>query len=133
MEGSLSSPNLEGLDRFAFEPEKTGKPWGWELLWARADAYAGKILFVEAGKALSLQFHRRKVESWYVQSGRAELQLGRPGQALLDREVVSAGACFHFPAGTVHRLTALEDTTILEVSTPDLDDVVRLDDDYGRT
>jgi mannose-6-phosphate isomerase-like protein (cupin superfamily) len=120
------------LERFAVEPTKVEKPWGWELIWAQADAYLGKVLFVRAGESLSLQFHREKDESWYVQSGRAELQLGAAGQAVLNNEVVNAGASFRFPPGTVHRLKALEDTTILEVSTPHPDDVVRLEDDYGR-
>ncbi len=132
MERPLSSPNLGGLERFAVEPTKVEKPWGWELIWAQADAYLGKVLFVRAGESLSLQFHREKDESWYVQSGRAELQLGAAGEAVLNNEVVNAGASFRFPPGTVHRLKALEDTTILEVSTPHPDDVVRLEDDYGR-
>ena len=128
----MESPNLEGLDRFAFEPRRIDKPWGYELLWAHCDEYVGKVLFVEAGHSLSLQFHRVKDESWYVQSGRAELQLGAAGDPILNSEVVGPGASFHFPPGTVHRVKALEDTTILEVSTPHLDDVVRLEDDYGR-
>ena len=132
MERPLTSPNLENLDRFAFEPERIEKPWGYELLWAHAEQYVGKLLFVRAGCSLSLQFHREKDESWYVQSGRAELQLGDVGQAVLTREVVGPGASFRFPPGTVHRVTAIEDTTILEVSTPQLDDVVRLEDEYGR-
>ena len=129
---SVNSPNFEGLDRWAFAPRRVEKPWGWELIWAHAGAYVGKVLFVRAGQALSLQFHREKDESWYVESGRAELELGEPGQAVLNTEVVTAGACFHFRPGTVHRVTALEDTTIFEVSTPQLDDVVRLEDRYGR-
>ena len=129
---SLDSPNFEGLDRWVFEPRRVEKPWGHELIWAHADAYAGKILFVRAGESLSLQFHNEKDESWYVQSGRAELELGDAGQGVLNREVIGPGAAFHFAPGTVHRVTALEDTTILEVSTPQLDDVVRLEDAYGR-
>jgi len=129
---SVDGPNYEGLDRWAFEPRRVEKPWGWELIWAHADTYVGKVLFVRAGHSLSLQFHREKDESWYVESGRAELELGEAGQAVLSTEVVTAGACFHFPPGTVHRVTALEDTTIFEVSTPQLDDVVRLEDRYGR-
>ncbi|MGB2952516.1 MAG: cupin domain-containing protein [Gaiellaceae bacterium] len=132
MEGPLSSPNLQNLDRFAFEPQRIEKPWGYELLWAHAEDYVGKVLFVRAGGSLSLQFHREKDESWYVESGRAELQLGDVGQAILTREIVGPGACFRFRPGTVHRVKALEDTTILEVSTPHLDDVVRLEDEYGR-
>jgi mannose-6-phosphate isomerase-like protein (cupin superfamily) len=129
---SLDSPNYEGLDRWGFEPRRVEKPWGWELIWAHAEAYVGKVLFVRAGESLSLQFHREKDESWYVESGRAKLELGDTGNAVLNTEVVAAGACFHFSPGTVHRVTALEDTTILEVSTPQLDDVVRLEDAYGR-
>src|SRR5919108_4171472 len=129
---SLESPNFEGLDRWAFEPRRVDKPWGWELIWAVADDYVGKVLFVKKDESLSLQFHREKDESWYIQSGRAELELGDAGQGALNKEVVGEGACFRYRPGTVHRVTALEDTTILEVSTPHLDDVVRLEDRYGR-
>ena len=128
----IESPNYESLDKWAFEPRRVEKPWGWELIWAVADQYVGKVLFVKAGESLSLQFHNEKDESWYVQSGRAQLELGDAGQGALNREVVGEGACFRYRPGTVHRVTALEDTTILEVSTPHLDDVVRLDDKYGR-
>ena len=128
----LTSPNLGGLDRFAADPEKVEKPWGHELIWSKTNRYAGKILFVKAGESLSLQFHKVKDEAWYVLSGRAELELGGPGERVLESEVVGAGAAFHFPPGTVHRLTAVEDTTIFEVSTPELEDVVRLEDRYGR-
>ena len=133
MDRALSSPNLQNLDRFSVQPKKVEKPWGNELIWAVGDAYAGKVLFVAAGHALSLQFHRVKDESWYVLEGRAEVELGEAGQAMLQTEVVGPGAAFHFPPGTVHRVRALEDTRILEVSTPHLDDVVRLDDHYGRS
>jgi len=128
----VDSPNLNGLDTWAFEPRKVEKPWGHELIWAQTEQYVGKVLFVKAGESLSLQFHRVKDESWLVHEGRARLELGSAGDALLSEEVVGAGATFRFRAGTVHRVTALEDTTILEVSTPQLDDVVRLDDRYGR-
>jgi mannose-6-phosphate isomerase len=129
---SVDGPNYEGLDRWAFKPRRVEKPWGWELIWAHADAYVGKVLFVRAGHSLSLQFHREKDESWYLESGRAKLELGETGNAVLKTEVVSAGACFRYRPGTVHRVTAIEDTTIIEVSTPQLDDVVRLEDKYGR-
>jgi mannose-6-phosphate isomerase-like protein (cupin superfamily) len=128
----MDSPNLETLDAWSFEPRRVDKPWGYELIWAHADQYVGKVLFVKAGESLSLQFHREKDESWLVQSGRARLELGEAGDAILKEEIVSAGAAFHYRPGTVHRVTALEDTTILEVSTPHLDDVVRLEDRYGR-
>ena len=129
---SVDSPNFEGLDRWAFEPRRVEKPWGWELIWAEAEAYVGKILFVRAGQSLSLQFHNVKDESWYVQEGEAKLELGESGQGILNTEVIGPGMCFRFRPGTVHRVTALEDTTIVEVSTPHLDDVVRLEDRYGR-
>ena len=129
----LDSPNFEGLDRWAFDARRVEKPWGWELIWAHCESYAGKVLFVRAGHSLSLQFHNEKDESWYVQSGSAEIQLGDAGVAVLSTEIVRPGACFRFRPGTVHRVRALEDTTILEVSTPQLDDVVRLEDAYGRS
>ena len=129
---SVDSPNYETLDAWSFEPRRVEKPWGWELIWAHAEAYVGKILFVRAGHSLSLQFHREKDESWWVESGRAKLELGAVGDAVLKAEVIGPGASFRFRPGTVHRVTALEDTTILEVSTPQLDDVVRLEDAYGR-
>lgn len=129
---NTDSPNIDSLDRWAFDPRRVEKPWGWELIWADTELYVGKVLFVKAGESLSLQFHNEKDESWYVESGRAKLELGAAGQGILNAEVITAGACFRYRPGTVHRVTALEDTTILEVSTPHLDDVVRLEDAYGR-
>src|SRR5579872_7042120 len=129
---SIDSPNLSGLDRFAFEPRKVEQPWGHELIWAHTGAYVGKVLFVRAGHSLSLQFHKEKDESWLVQDGRAKIELGAVGESILKEEVVGPGAAFRYRPGTVHRVTAVEDTTILEVSTPHLDDVVRLEDRYGR-
>lgn len=128
----VDSPNLEGLDEWAFEPRRVEKPWGHELIWAETEQYVGKLLVLRAGESLSLQFHRVKDESWLVQAGRAKLELGSAGDAMLSQEVVAAGAAFRFRPGTVHRITALEDTTILEVSTPQLEDVIRLEDRYGR-
>jgi mannose-6-phosphate isomerase len=128
----VSSPNLGGVDRFASEQKKVEKPWGHELIFAVTDRYAGKLLHVKAGEALSLQFHKVKDEAWYILHGRVELELGAPGEGVLASEVVGAGASFRFLPGTVHRVRAIEDTTILEVSTPELDDVVRLEDAYGR-
>jgi mannose-6-phosphate isomerase-like protein (cupin superfamily) len=128
----LISPNLGGLSEFAIEPTKVEKPWGYELIWALTDDYCGKILFVKAGESLSLQFHREKDESWYIHSGRAELEMGTPGDKTPNREVVGAGGAFRIRPGTIHRVKALEDTLILEVSTPQIEDVVRLEDRYGR-
>jgi mannose-6-phosphate isomerase len=126
------SPNLSGLEPFAVEPTRVEKPWGYELVWALTDRYCGKLLHVRAGEQLSLQFHNVKDESWLVYVGRAELELAQAGEAVTTPEIVGPGAAFRFAPGTVHRLRALEDTTIIEVSTPELDDVVRLEDRYGR-
>jgi mannose-6-phosphate isomerase-like protein (cupin superfamily) len=128
----VDSPNIESLDPWAFAVRKVDKPWGHELIWALSEDYCGKVLFVKAGCALSLQFHNEKDESWLVQSGRAKLELGEAGARVLNEEVIGAGAAFRYRPGTVHRVTAIEDTTILEVSTPQIDDVVRLEDLYGR-
>jgi mannose-6-phosphate isomerase-like protein (cupin superfamily) len=126
-----TSPNLLDLDRFAVDVKRVEKPWGYELLYATTDRYCGKVLFIRSGEQLSLQFHKTKDETIYVQSGRVELEIGEPGKPL-DREVVAPGRAFRLQAGIVHRMRALEDTTILEVSTPEIDDVVRLEDRYGR-
>jgi mannose-6-phosphate isomerase len=126
------SPNLGGLEAFAVEPTRIDKPWGHELIWALTDDYCGKLLFIKAGESLSLQFHREKEESWLVHAGRARLDMAAPGEKVPRSEVVGPGAAFHIVPGTVHRVTALEDTTIVEVSTPQIEDVVRLEDRYGR-
>jgi mannose-6-phosphate isomerase len=119
------------VSRYAVSPRKVDKPWGWELVWAEADDYVGKLLFVRAGECLSLQYHEVKDESWLVQEGRAKLELGEVGGELETSEV-APGDAFRFRPGTVHRVTALEDTLVVEVSTPQLGDVVRLEDRYGR-
>jgi mannose-6-phosphate isomerase-like protein (cupin superfamily) len=116
---------------YAVAPRRVEKPWGWELVWAEADAYVGKLLFVRAGQSLSLQYHEVKDESWLVQQGRASLELGPLGGELETIEIAPDDA-FRYRPGTVHRVTAIEDTLIVEVSTPHLDDVVRLEDRYGR-
>lgn len=112
-------------------PRRVEKPWGWELVWAEAEEYAGKLLYVRAGESLSLQYHERKDESWLVQEGRARLEVGRVDGELETVEI-GPGDAFHFRPGTVHRVTAIEDTLVIEVSTPELADVVRLEDAYGR-
>ena len=124
--------DVGSLAPWAAETRRVDKPWGYELIWAVTDIYVGKVLFVKAGESLSLQYHEQKDESWLIQSGRAKIELGAVGDERLSEEVVGSGAAFHYTPGTVHRITAVEDTTILEVSTPHLDDVVRLADSYGR-
>jgi mannose-6-phosphate isomerase-like protein (cupin superfamily) len=117
--------------RYAVEPRRVEKPWGWELVWAETEDYVGKLLFVRAGQSLSLQYHEVKDESWLVQQGRATLELGEVGGDLATIEI-GPDDVFRYRPGTVHRVTAIEDTLIVEVSTPHLDDVVRLEDRYGR-
>ncbi len=120
------------MGRRSFEPRTVQKPWGSELIWAETDDYAGKILFVQAGESLSLQYHEVKDESWYVLEGRSRLELGEVGNDGLEELEIGPGQAFRFRPGTVHRVTAIEDTRIVEVSTAHLADVVRLADSYGR-
>ncbi|MGQ9752280.1 MAG: cupin domain-containing protein [Thermoanaerobaculaceae bacterium] len=109
------------------------KPWGQEEIFADTPYYVGKILTVHAGHALSLQFHEQKVETMRVLSGEGEFHLGaaNPGNALRMIKA-RAGDIFHIPPRTIHRIVAKTEMVILEVSTPHLDDVVRLEDRYGR-
>ena len=112
-------------------PQRTEKPWGFELLFAHTPEYAGKLVFVRKGHRLSLQYHEKKDESIYIYEGKARLEIEGS-----DRHMVSTllqpGQCIRIPPLTKHRLKAIEDTTFFEVSTPELDDVKRLEDDYGR-
>jgi mannose-6-phosphate isomerase len=119
-------------ERYRVSPRRVEKPWGWELVWAETDAYLGKLLFVRAGEALSLQYHEVKDEAWLVREGVARLELGEVGAEGLETVEIHEGDAFHYPPRTLHRLTAIEDTLIVEVSTPHLDDVVRVEDRYGR-
>ncbi len=125
------SPDLLDLDRFENDVRRVDKPWGHEIVYALTDRYCGKVLFIRAGEELSLQFHKAKDEVIYVHEGRIELEVGEPG-GRVDREVVGPGRAFRLAPGTVHRWRALEDAVVLEASTPEVDDVVRLEDRYGR-
>ena len=107
------------------------KPWGHELIWAHTDRYVGKVLVIEAGKRLSLQRHEVKDESIYVTSGRLRLYL-EDEDGTVQVEELTAGAHRHVLTGRIHRYEAIERTELMEVSTPELDDVVRLEDDFGR-
>jgi mannose-6-phosphate isomerase len=109
---------------------KVEKPWGYELRWAQTDRYVGKVIHVDAGHALSLQYHEIKDETILLWKGRLSFEIGS-GADRVEREMVP-GDSVHITPGTVHRMTALEDSDIFEVSTPELDDVVRLEDRYGR-
>jgi mannose-6-phosphate isomerase-like protein (cupin superfamily) len=111
--------------------ERIDKPWGYELIWARTDRYVGKILHIDAGHALSLQYHERKDETLYLLAGTLELELGDDEHAL-QTIALAPGESVHMWPGRRHRLTARTACDVLEVSTPELDDVVRLADRYGR-
>jgi mannose-6-phosphate isomerase len=120
-----------GLARFAAATTRVEKPWGYEHIYAVTPDYCGKLLFVRAGESLSMQLHRRKDETIYVHSGRARFEIGESADQL-ESAVVGPEDSFRIRPGVVHRVLALEDTLLLEVSTPHLDDVVRLEDRYGR-
>ncbi len=112
-------------------PRKISKPWGYEILFSHTDKYAGKILYVKKGHKLSLQYHQLKDESMYIQSGILILTVGSSPEKISTHRL-QTGDSIHIPPMTTHRIEAIEDTMIFEVSTPELDDVVRLADDYGR-
>ena len=105
---------------------KVDKPWGYELRWAVTDRYLGKILHINRGEALSLQYHEKKDETVLVERGLLDMELDG------ETHRMSPGDCVHITPGTRHRMTAVEDTDVFEVSTADMDDVVRLEDRYGR-
>jgi quercetin dioxygenase-like cupin family protein len=111
-------------------PYRVEKPWGHEVIWARTDRYVGKILHVEAGHALSLQYHNKKDESIYVLSGEILLRL-QQGETLIERRLTQ-GEAFHIHPTLVHQFEAVLTSDLLEASTPEIDDVVRLQDRYGR-
>ena len=109
---------------------RVDKPWGYELHWAKTDRYVGKIIHIDKGHALSLQYHNKKDETIMLLSGRLLFEIQENGQ--LVKHEVGPFERFHVTPGTVHRMTAIEDCDVVEVSTPELDDVVRLEDRYGR-
>jgi mannose-6-phosphate isomerase len=111
-------------------PYRVEKPWGYELVWACTDRYVGKILHVKAGHVLSLQYHNKKDETMHVLSGELTLRTGN------EKNLVSRpfrqGETVHIPAKLIHQIEAVVDSDVLEASTPELDDLVRLQDRYGR-
>jgi mannose-6-phosphate isomerase-like protein (cupin superfamily) len=111
---------------------KVDKPWGHELIWAHTERYVGKILHIRAGEALSLQYHHVKDETIMVLSGKMQLVYFADGEPPRSRELAPREP-FHITPHLRHRMIALEDTDVLEVSTTELDDVVRLEDRYGRS
>ncbi len=111
--------------------QKTAKPWGYELLFAHTEKYAGKVIFVSKGHRLSLQFHNVKDETIYVQTGKIRFQFGGSDNDISNK-ILTDGDSIRIEPLSRHRVEAIEDTTLLEVSTPELTDVQRLEDDYGR-
>ena len=113
------------------EVKRVEKPWGHELIWAHTDRYVGKILHVKAGESLSLQYHERKDETIHVLRGRMVFKVGEGKESLVEVKL-EEGMSFRIQPGTRHRMEAITDCDLLEASTPELDDVVRLEDRYGR-
>jgi mannose-6-phosphate isomerase-like protein (cupin superfamily) len=113
------------------EESRVDKPWGYEIRWAATGRYLGKILHVNKGEALSLQYHERKDEWLLVNEGVIDMEIGGL-EGTLEKVRMRKGDSVHLPPRTRHRITAVEDADIFEVSTPEIDDVVRLEDRYGR-
>jgi quercetin dioxygenase-like cupin family protein len=111
-------------------PYRVEKPWGYELIWARTDRYVGKILHIERGHVLSLQYHKAKDETIHVLSGEIIFRVGSADK--LTEHRMKAGQSYHITPGTVHQMEAVVPSDLLEASTPEIDDVVRLKDRYGR-
>jgi quercetin dioxygenase-like cupin family protein len=109
---------------------RVDKPWGHELIWAKTDRYVGKLLHIHAGGRLSRQYHRVKDETLLMVEGEMDLEIGPVGSLELRR--MRRGDVFHVAPGTIHRMIAITDVDLVEVSTPELDDVVRIEDAYGR-
>lgn len=112
-------------------PHRVAKPWGYELIWANTERYVGKILHIDSGHLLSLQYHEKKDETIFVLRGEIIFRVQEPGREREERRM-KQGDSYHVTPGTIHQMEALEDTDLLEASTPELDDVVRLEDRYGR-
>ena len=118
------------MDSWSDTQERVEKPWGYEIHWAKTDRYAGKVIHIKAGQALSLQYHNVKEETILLWSGRLLFELRN------EREIrkweMELGERIHIAPNVVHRMTAITDCNVIEVSTPEIDDVVRLEDRYGR-
>jgi mannose-6-phosphate isomerase-like protein (cupin superfamily) len=111
---------------------QVSKPWGHETIWAHTDRYVGKILHIDAGQALSVQYHERKDETVYLLSGEMKYWVQLPDDTELRDQRLTTGQSFRITPGTIHYMEAITDCDVLEASTPELDDVVRIKDRYGR-
>jgi mannose-6-phosphate isomerase-like protein (cupin superfamily) len=114
-------------------PYRVDKPWGHELIWALTDRYVGKVIHVRAGHVLSCQYHEKKDETMHVLSGELILRIWESPEAKPVERSFKPGDSVHITAGTIHNIEAIVDSDVLEASTPELDDVIRLNDRYGRT
>lgn len=115
------------------EQKKVSKPWGHELIWSHCNKFVGKLLYINRGHKLSRQYHEQKEETILVLTGTLSLEVGIPGQ-YFEKIDLKKGQSFHVTPGTIHRFCApYGDVELAEVSTPELDDVVRLEDDYSRS
>jgi mannose-6-phosphate isomerase len=114
------------------EVKRVEKPWGYELIWAKTGDYVGKVLHINKGHKLSLQYHRMKEETFFVATGKMMLVFEND-KGVLEEILMNAGEAHHIPVGRKHRMVGVEDCDVFEVSTPQLDDVVRIEDGYGRT
>ncbi len=122
---------MSGTARSRRGAKRVEKPWGWELWWAHTERYVGKILHINRGAALSYQFHRKKDETIYVWRGELALEFA-PAGGRVQRRRLRPGDAVHIRPGDHHRMTAITACDVLEASTPEVDDVVRLEDRYGR-
>jgi mannose-6-phosphate isomerase len=129
-DGPARRPVRPGSGRV--EVTRVPKPWGHETIWARSDRYVGKILHINAGHELSVQYHNKKDETVYLLSGEIVYRVQQDGEDALDDVRLRVGESFRITPGTIHQMAALTDCDVLEVSTPEVDDVVRLSDKYGR-
>lgn len=109
---------------------RVNKPWGYGIIWAETDRYVGKVLHITAGQKLSRQYHVKKDETFLIEAGEMDLEIGQGAELRVLR--MKARDSYHCSPRTVHRMVAVTDVDVIEVSTPELDDVVRLEDAYGR-
>ena len=136
--GRLGTPeHAERTDRdspqsVVASPRRIEKPWGYELIWAQTDEYVAKVVHVRAGEALSLQFHEEKDETLFLLRGQVTLEIG-PGVNSLQRVPIREGDAFRIRPGVLHRVVAETEVEILEASTPEMDDIIRVRDRYGRS
>jgi mannose-6-phosphate isomerase len=131
MSETRGNPDGTGTSAGAIETRRVDKPWGHELIWALTDRYCGKVIVIETGRRLSLQFHEQKDEAILVTSGRLRLHLENDDGVMTEREL-GPGDAAHVAVGRRHRYEAIERVELVEVSTPELSDVVRVEDDFGR-